>query len=45
MDYGECKVKIFDCMGNLEWEETETFDEGIHALEVSANGMICIEKK
>jgi alpha-galactosidase len=43
-DYGKCSVKIYDCMGNLEWEENETFDEGIHALEVSANGMICIEK-
>lgn len=43
-DYGECNVKIYDCMGHLEWEEKETFDEGIHALEVSANGMICIEK-
>lgn len=43
-DYGKCRIKIYDCMGNLDWESEETFEEGIHALDVPPNGMICLEK-
>lgn len=44
-DYGKCKVKIYDCMGNLDWEDKIKFGEGLHSLEVPANGMIRIRKK
>jgi len=44
-DYGKCKVKIYDCMGNLDWEDKLKFGEGLHSLEVPANGMIRIKKK
>lgn len=44
-DYGKCNVKIYDCMGNLDWKGKLKFAEGLHALEVPANGMIRIRKK
>ena len=44
-DYGKCNVKIYDCMGNLDWKGKLKFSEGLHALEVPANGMIRIRKK
>ncbi len=44
-DYGKCKVKIYDCMGNLDWKGKLKFGEGLHALEVPPNGMIRIRKK
>lgn len=44
-DYGKCKVKIYDCMGNLDWSEKLKFREGLHSLEVPPNGMIRIKKK
>ncbi len=43
-DLGNCNVKIFNCMGDLDWESIESFDEGVHTLEVPANGMICIQR-
>jgi len=44
-DYGKCSVKIYDCMGNLDWKGKLKFTEGLHALEVPPNGMIRIRKK
>ena len=41
---GTCQVRIFDCQGNLDWESKENFEEGIHALEVPASGLIQLEK-
>ena len=44
-DMGVCTVKIYDCMGELDWEVEENFDAGIHALEVPPSGMLCLERK
>ena len=43
--FGKCKVKIFDCMGNIDWQDKIKFGEGLHSLEVPPNGMIRIKKK
>ncbi|MEM1124563.1 MAG: glycoside hydrolase family 36 protein, partial [Bacteroidota bacterium] len=42
-DYGKCKVKIYDCMGNVDWADKLKFKEGLHSLEVPPNGMIRIK--
>ena len=39
-DFGQCQVKIFDCMGEIDYEDVLEFEEGLHALEVPANGII-----
>lgn len=44
-DYGKSSVKIYDCMGQLDWKGKLKFSEGVHTLEVPPNGMICIKKK
>ena len=43
-DMGICEVKIYNCLGELDWRAKDEFGEGIHALEVGACGMICIER-
>jgi len=43
-DLGMCEVQIYNCMGELDWESKEVFEEGVHALEVPVNGMICLQK-
>ncbi len=43
-DMGMCEVKIYNCLGELDWQSKEEFSEGIHALEVGPCGMITIEK-
>lgn len=37
-------VTIYDCLGEEDWQEVLSFEEGIHALEVPANGMIVFRK-
>ncbi len=43
-ELGLCLVRIFNCLGELDWESKEMFEEGVHALEVPSSGMICIER-
>jgi len=43
-DYGQCAVKIYDCMGNIDYEDTLEFEEGLHALEVPACGILQLKK-
>lgn len=43
-DYGPCKVTIYDCMGRIDYEEALDFEEGLHALEVPACGIVIINR-
>jgi len=44
-NYGKCTVKIYDCMGNIDYEDTLAFEEGLHALEVPACGILQLKRK
>lgn len=43
-DYGNCMVKIYDCMGNIDYEDTLEFEEGLHALEVPVGGILQLQR-
>ena len=43
-DYGSCAVVIFDCQGQIDYEDTLDFEEGLHALEVPAGGIIQLRR-
>lgn len=43
-DYGQCAVKIYDCMGNIDYEDILEFEEGLHALEVPAGGILQLKR-
>ena len=43
-DFGSCEVLIYDCMGNIDYQDNEIeFEEGLHALEVPSAGIIIIK--
>ena len=44
-NYGACSVKIYDCMGQLDYEDILEFEAGLHALEVPACGVIELKKR
>lgn len=39
-DLGKVEVVIVDCSGQEDWKDVVDFEEGVHTLEVPANGII-----